>query len=145
MLTVKRYVKMLLVVLMMCSFVSCTNNQKPQDADAMFLFAINKSKDTATLVYWLTQAAEHGSYFAQIDLAEDYHNGQDVPQDDVRAYMWESLAIANTPAQIRTKDEQNSAQTYLNWIASKLTDTQVAKAKQMATEMYDKILATKSQ
>ncbi|MEE8435016.1 MAG: tetratricopeptide repeat protein [bacterium] len=43
---------------------------------------------------WFRRAAEHGDAAAQSNLGGMYGEGQGVPQDDVLAHMWFSLAAA---------------------------------------------------
>jgi len=70
-------------------------------------------QDYAEALKWFRMAAEQGRGLAQHRLGEMYMNGEGVPQDFVKAYMWWSLADATlleSLAQIMTPDQIAEAQ-----------------------------------
>jgi len=59
-----------------------------------------------------------------------YVNGDGVPVNNVRAYMWWSLAKA--------QGHENAADN-LNIVKNEMTPAQIAKAQELATKMWKKI------
>jgi TPR repeat protein len=122
--------------------MSCSTNQKPLDANDMLRHYNEcqggKPCDSVTTAYWLTQAAEHGSNMAAMELAKDYRDGVYVPKDITRAYMWENIVIA-TDVDAKVKEGDQSWLKYT--LLPLMTDSEISKGDLMATQMYDKILA----
>ena len=56
-------------------------------------------------------------------------NGQGVPQDYVRAYMWNNLAAAHL-----TGDEQKPAAENRDKVASRMTPAQIAEAQRLSQQ-----------
>jgi len=78
---------------------------------------------------WYRLAADQGLAGAQFDLGTLYAEGRGVPQDDVLAYMWLELVASQL-----AKHQRNSTIDALDLVASKMTLTQVAEARQLALE-----------
>jgi len=70
-------------------------------------------------------AAEQGVAQAQYNLGVMYYNGEGVPVNNVKAYMWLSLAKAQG-------DE--TAVTGLDIVKKQMTPSQIAKAQALATD-----------
>jgi len=82
-------------------------------------------------VKWYRLAAEQGNSFAQEKLAWKYLLGEGVPQDDVLAHMWLSIAVSDDPtsehkAATHQRIQQRDA------IARRMTAEQIAKARELA-------------
>lgn len=83
----------------------------------------------ADAVKWFRRAAEHGHLSAQKLLGIMYSEGKGVKKDNLAAYLWTSLAASSGDSNdIRLRD----------FVAQKLTRTQLAKAQQMAREWKPK-------
>ena len=80
-------------------------------------------------VRWYRLAAEQGLASAQNNLGVMYGSGEGVPENDVTAYAWASLAAAqNTPQAGDLKQT----------IASQMTRAQIAEAQALAREYWDR-------
>lgn len=91
-----------------------------EDADAAI-----KRRDYATALRLIRPLAERGNANAQYNLGVFYDNGLGVPQDKVNAYMWLSLAAAQG---------RESAATFRDLIARRMTPAQIADAQNRARE-----------
>jgi GAF domain/Sel1 repeat/PilZ domain len=80
-------------------------------------------QDDKQAVQWFLRAAERGHIGAQATLGAYYWAGRGVPQDLSRAYFWSALALA--------QGDQHS-ESRLEGLASQMTPTQVAAARQQA-------------
>jgi TPR repeat protein len=89
-------------------------------------------QNDAEAVKWYRKAAEQGHAKAQSNLGTMYGNGEGVPANFVKAYMWYSLAKA-------VGDKDKVASTNLDIIKKQMTPDQIAKAQELATEMWEKI------
>ena len=69
-------------------------------------------------------AADQGLAEAQYNLGNMYGDGRGVPQDDVQAHMWYSLAASRMPGEYRESDV----------VAGLMTSTQIAEAQRLARE-----------
>ena len=67
--------------------------------------------------------------FGRNNLAELYYAGLDVPQDNVRAYMWVNLAAVHM-----TGDEQKQTVENRDDVARRMTPAQVAEAKRLTQQ-----------
>ena len=76
---------------------------------------------------WYRKAAEQGHAGAQNNLGLMYANGQGVPQDFIRAYMWSNLAAAASSG-----DEGKAAMKLRDDVASQMTAAQIGTAQGMA-------------
>ena len=74
-------------------------------------------------------AAEQGLALAQFNLGLHYFKGRGVNRDDTQSYMWLEVSRLNGYA--------NAVET-INIVANKLTGSDVAKAKDLARECFDK-------
>ena len=83
----------------------------------------------AEALKWYRLAAMQGHGPAQQNLGVMYVLGQGVPQDYVQAHIWFNLAAANGA---------NTAGTYRDRIASKMTPEQIALAQRLAREWKPK-------
>lgn len=83
-------------------------------------------KDQAEGDKWTLRAANQGFGIAQFHMGRIYESGESsFPKDNVKAYMWYSLAVA-TGAQ--------RAPEFLEKIAQKMTTEQIDEAKRLANE-----------
>lgn len=85
---------------------------------------------------WLQEAAEQGHAQAQANLAARYGRGIGVPKNVKLAYVWYAVAAANghEPA-------KNSRDTF----EAMLTDEQRAEAQDLASELFDRFHAPRSE
>ena len=74
-------------------------------------------------------AAEQGLPLAQFNLGLRYAEGRLVPRDDVRAYMWISLAVARSRSERRDKYVEGR-----ELLITRMTPEQIAEAQQLAGE-----------
>ena len=74
---------------------------------------------------WFRKAAEQDHAVAKLFLGVIYAEGQGVPQDYVRAYMWFNLAAA--------QGEQKAAR-FLDMAAQRMTPAQIAEAQRLARD-----------
>jgi hypothetical protein len=80
---------------------------------------------------WYRKAANQGYAPAQSALASMFLEGEGVPQDNVRGYMWTSLAIAHTaPRLLQFRAES------LERIGARMTIGQRRQAECMVQEWY---------
>ena len=92
-------------------------------------------EDDREAAKWLRKAAEQGDASAQYNLGVMYANGEGVPEDYVKAYAWINLAAAQGQKDVvKSKDR----------LRPKMTSAQVAKAQELAGELYKRIEASKS-
>ena len=81
----------------------------------------------ATELAALRQRAEQGDAAAQYNLGVSYENGRGVPQDDVEAHKWTSLAASRA-----TGDRQKEYAETLDALSKQMTPAQLAEAQQRA-------------
>jgi TPR repeat protein len=81
-------------------------------------------------VKWYRKAAEQGHALAQHGLGFKYYYGEGVPEDNVAAYAWSSVAAASG-------DE--NAREYRDSIKDELTPSQLEKGQVMAREIFERI------
>jgi TPR repeat protein len=74
--------------------------------------------------------AEQGDAEAQYALGYMYRNGEGVPKDYVKAYMWFTLAIARLP-RLDTAG-RSLAESNRTLVATMMTPVQIAKAQKLA-------------
>ena len=78
---------------------------------------------------WYRLAAEQGHAEAQERLGYAYAAGRGVVEDEVRAYMWMSLAVSR-----HLSSTPRLAQAFRDTLAGKLSPTQLATAQQLAQD-----------
>jgi len=99
------------------------------DADAQWQMGVRYhtgagvQQDDTQAVQWFLRAAEQGHVDAQGSLGAYYWKGRGVPPDLSRAYFWSALAFARG-------DETSKSR--LEGLASQMTSSQVAAARQQA-------------
>jgi hypothetical protein len=72
--------------------------------------------------------AAQGSADAQYFLGMMYDQGEGAPKDDMRAYMWSSLAA------VSPGDQQTHAIEYRDKVASRMTSAQISEAQRLAQQ-----------
>lgn len=72
--------------------------------------------------------AEQGEAFAQFNLGIMYYNGEGVPQNNVRAYVWWSVAAAQGDGDARTNRDI---------VSERLAPEQLARGQDMATRCFE--------
>ena len=93
----------------------------------------------ALAIYWVTQSAEQGEFYAYGYLCQLYNSGLTFPKDYLETYKWCALAIDKMPE----GDGRNFVATILSKVKKRLTPKQLEKAKlrmehwQPAKEPYD--------
>ena len=85
--------------------------------------------DFATALQEWRPLAEQGDALAQANLGRMYQNGYGVPENDVEALKWYSLAKAQG---------NKRAAGLLNMVKNKMTPAQIAKAQALAAEWWEK-------
>ena len=83
----------------------------------------------AEAVKWYRKAAEQGHAIAQFSLGIMYAKGEGVPKDYVKTHMWWSLAKAQG---------HEKAAKGLDTVKKEMTPAQIAKAQELAIEMWKK-------
>ena len=91
-------------------------------------------QDHAQAIKWYRKAAEQGDDEAQFELGWAYADGNNVPQDFIRAYMWFSLAAAHEDDTYA----EDYADGFRNSLAEKMTPAQLAEAKRLVREWKPK-------
>ncbi len=84
------------------------------------------AEDQAEMVKWYRRAAEQGDVGAQLFVADAYAYGHGVEPDLVEAYVWYEIAI---------RYWGHLAEHAREAVASRLSDTQIAKAKARAAAL----------
>jgi hypothetical protein len=77
----------------------------------------------AEAIRWFQKAAEQGNVAAEAALGAYYWAGRGVPEDLSKAYFWSAIALA--------QGDENS-KSRLEGLASQMTETQIAAARQQA-------------
>ena len=83
-------------------------------------------KNNKTAAMWLAKAAEQGDARAQFFLGYIYATGEGVPENDIKAYAWSSMAKANG------YNIDGAAKI----IKERMTKEQIAKAQDLAAKCY---------
>jgi hypothetical protein len=99
-----------------------------------FMFDLGRGMPQSYIeaVKWYSLAANQGVAIAQFKLGVMYNDGQGVPQDYIHAYMWFSLAALQFPP--TEKEDRDEAVKARDFVASKLTSTEIAEAQKLARE-----------
>jgi TPR repeat protein len=90
-------------------------------------------------VKWYLKAAEQGDYRSQKSLGVFYEAGKGVPKDYVQAYKWHLLSVAHSYGKPGIKEFHTDATKTLNALAQKMTPSQIAEARQLASDLFDTI------
>ena len=72
--------------------------------------------------------AEQGDARAQFNLGVMYSNGEGVPENDIKAYVWWSMAKVNG-----NKGAKNNIEIF----KKKMTKEQIAKAQELGSKCYE--------
>ena len=72
--------------------------------------------------------ANQGDAFAQFNLGVMYENGEGVPENSIRAYVWWSMA--------KTQGNEKSASN-IDILKPQMTKQQIAQAQALATQCYE--------
>jgi len=89
------------------------------------------AQDDPEAVRWLQLAADQGEAVPQHDLGEMYADGRGgLPQDDVTACMWYTLACAREPELISSEEASGVRKN----LEQRMTHAQVTEAQRLATE-----------
>ena len=81
---------------------------------------------------WFHKAADQGDAAAQFNLGLLYRDGKGVTRNYVLAYMWFELAVSQfPPSQVESRGSALKAR---DFVAFKLSTTQIAKAQKLARE-----------
>jgi hypothetical protein len=78
---------------------------------------------------WWERTAAQGHARVQYNLGTLYYNGQGVPQDYLRAYMWFNLAVPRL-----TGDVQKLAVDNRDEVAGRMTPAQIAEAQRLSQQ-----------
>ena len=110
-----------------------------RDADNYYLAALDLRaqavricwvpQDDAQAVAWYHKAADQGLAAAQVNLGVMYQEGEGVPQDDVEAHKWGSLAASRV-----TGDQQNGYAQTRDALAKQMTPEQLAEAQKRVAD-----------
>ena len=84
-------------------------------------------QDDAEAVAWYRRAAEQGHALAQSNLGAMYDQGRGVPQDDVEAHMWLTIAASRS-----TGAERELIVTARDAVAVRMTPTDLREAERRA-------------
>lgn len=90
-----------------------------------YYYGAGISQDFAQAFKWYRRAVEQGHTESQPMLGQLYQNGEGVPQDNVRSYMWYTLASGNLGAPFgKVRDD----------LGAKMTAADIAKAEEMSRD-----------
>jgi uncharacterized protein len=98
----------------------------------MYDFGKHVPQDYAEAAIWYRKAADQGQPDAQNNLGQKYRKGEGVPQDYVQAHMWLNLAASRYRAS--EKEGRENAVNGRDFVASKMTPSQIAEAQKLARE-----------
>jgi protein TonB len=87
----------------------------------------------ATAVKWFRKAAEQGDVRAQYSLGLSYKNGTGVDRDYVQAHKWFNLAAAGA----KDVNIRGKATRFRDWVASRMSSRDIAKAQRLAGSWRD--------
>ena len=93
----------------------------------MFAFVITLSGCSSpeeTAAKKAKKAAEDGAAIGQLKIGKAYHAGEGVPQDNIYAYMWMSLAVQQGLGA--------TAEEALRKISADMTSSEIEEAKKLA-------------
>ena len=93
-------------------------------------------KNEKEAVSWYLKAADQGSSYAQSKLAHMYAFGKGVPQDHVKAYAWHMVSA---------RGNQRSRPWWQKRRKPSITAGQMAEAQKLASELGERIEASKSE
>lgn len=108
------------------------------DAKAQFEFgvrilnSVSDTPDYAEAAEWFRQAAEQGHPGAQAALGFLHHQGHGVPQTDVEAYKWLSLATS------QDSPEQDAYALWRDYVSRHMTSAQIEEGRKLARESIDR-------
>jgi uncharacterized protein len=96
------------------------------------LYAVGKGvpRDAAAAAMWFSKAADQGRADAQFRLANLFDKGSGVPQDYIAAHKWYNIAASRFPS--AEADRTGLAVLARDWVASKMTQAELAQAWQLA-------------
>lgn len=107
------------------------------DARAQFEFgvrilnSVGNTPDYAEAAEWFRKAAEQGHPGAQAALGFLYHRGHGVPQADVEAYKWLSLAAS------QDSPEQDAYALWRDYVSRHMTSAQIEEGRKGARESIE--------
>ena len=87
------------------------------------------AQDLAQAVEWYRRSASQGHRFAPFNLASKYESGRGVIQDFVQAHMWMNLAASQANG-----EELRKIAGFRDYLAERMTSTQIAQAQRFARE-----------
>jgi uncharacterized protein len=102
----------------------------------MYLKGQGVAQDYAEAAKWFGKAADQGDPDGQYNLAECYRTGKGVKKDYTQAHMWFNLAASRYPASQRLS--KDNAILGRGFVASKMTQAQIAEAQKLAGEWKPK-------
>lgn len=108
------------------------------DARAQFEFgvrilnSVGNTPDYAEAAEWFRKAAEQGHPGAQAALGFLYHRGHGVPQADVEAYKWLSLAAS------QDSPEQDAYALWRDYVSRHMTSAQIEEGRKGARESIER-------
>ena len=88
------------------------------------------AQDFVEAARWSRMAADRGDAKAQLLLGALYNNGEGVPKDYVQSYKWLSLAASRATSPQTNHD--NKAASLRDYVATKMTPTEIAEAQKLA-------------
>ena len=86
-------------------------------------------EDYKTAVKWYRLSAEQGFAIAQLNLGISYTLGNGVIQDNIYAHMWVNISVSNG---------HKNAVKVRDFIAKKMTSTDISTAQKLASECVEK-------
>ncbi len=89
-------------------------------------------QDYAEAFEWIQLAAEQGHAAAQYNLAVMYTRGRGVPQNNVQAHMWFSLAASRFPP----GEGHDKAVQARDMLAAIMTPAQIVEARKLTREWH---------
>ena len=93
----------------------------------LYFFGKGIAQDFAEAAKWFRKAAEGGDAQSTYLLGYLYEDGKGVPRDAMQAHMWSNLAASQLAG-----EEAERVAKVRDFIASKLTPDQLAKAQELA-------------
>jgi TPR repeat protein len=105
----------------------------------MYHTGVGVPRDYKKAFYWYKKAAEQGVTAAQANLGVMYAKGTGTPRDLVQSYAWYSVA-----ASALSLEKVGSALWGIDYLATKMSPTELKKAKDLTQSYEKKYLKTKA-
>ena len=116
------------LVVCLLSLAGCSDNSNDKSSRPSREPHFQLSQSPKTELERMVQRADAGDPVAQNNLGAAYSDGEGVPEDDVEAYAWLSIAAVGDVDHEKNRDI----------VKESLSDSQLALGQRRATELFEK-------